>query len=876
MKKKFIFLLFFLFVHLEFVLQANEFQQKLLSDLYHGYNSNETGPFYTAIRCEDWKAEWIGRPEEHGYEKPFVYTRKSFSLDSPTASAVIHITANRSYKLYVNGSFVGDGPPRNSIPRFFYVSYEVISLLKPGVNAIAIEYAGAGPFEGVIAQFELRNGEGKLIQIVSTDKSWKLTDGPWANSGALTAGHNPTEVFDANLESPDWKKADFNDKDWPYASVMGAAFLGPVPGNYKNVILEPSILPHFQREIIKPAKIEFKGEVVQFMGDTKFSAALQLLTEIPRPSKHTCVENAEELTRNSNQPAIVHTRFAHNDIEAFNTYWDTYDDIPEVYDATLILDYGSLHNAFFELDIEGNEGAIIDISWGQMLVDGRVPAILYARFGPDAEGKPNQFNAHRYILREGRQIWESFNWQNFRYVQLTFRKLNGPLKIHSVNAVASGLPWDQRGKFSCSDTLLMKFYEMTGNTLRAASYDAFMDNTIREKTIWGGDICDGSMSSCLPLYGDVPILQNYMDLWVDAQGSEGWLPQQVLGKNPAKFSSHGYKTGFWLAEYAYWCEDQEHYRETVWPAVVRLLNHYKTKQNQDGLIEQKSEMELWVDWCSGLMTEGNTIPYNAEMLSVPVNLLYVSLLNKAASVAEGFGEMDRAREWFTAADRIDKVIYNNFWDEKTGLYLDGVVSGYKCSSYSEHANYLAILNGLGRNGRSERILAALLDPGRSASIVQSGPPFMLWPLKGLYAAGEDHSALEMVRNRYSRYLRMGLETFCETWTWSSANGDWNTRYRSLAQNGAGSPAWFMATEVLGVKPVKPGFTEFEISPKPGGLDWAEGVVPSPKGDIPVRWEKKNGKYHLEVTIPEGTKAIVRLPGMKKAVILRPGFHKIDR
>jgi hypothetical protein len=121
---------------------------------------------------------------------------------------------------------------------------------------------------------------------------------------------------------------------------------------------------------------------------------------------------------------------------------------------------------------------------------------------------------------------------------------------------------------------------------------------------------------------------------------------------------------------------------------------------------------------------------------------------------------------------------------------------------------------------------------------------------------------------------MGLETFCETWSWSSAHGDWNTRYRSLAQNGAGSPAWYLATEVLGVKPTGPGFAEFEIRPQPGGLEWAEGVVPSPKGDIPVRWEKRGEKYTLEVTVPKGTKATAFLPGSKKPVKLKPGVHKL--
>ena len=38
---------------------------------------------------------------------------------------------------------------------------------------------------------------------------------------------------------------------------------------------------------------------------------------------------------------------------------------------------------------------------------------------------------------------------------------------------------------------------------------------------------------------------------------------------------------------------------------------------------------------------------------------------------------------------------------------------------------------------------------------------------------------------------------------------------------------------LGVKPVKPGYEEFEIRPELGGLEFIEGKIPLPKGEISV-------------------------------------------
>ncbi|WP_052881549.1 alpha-L-rhamnosidase C-terminal domain-containing protein [Kiritimatiella glycovorans] len=38
------------------------------------------------------------------------------------------------------------------------------------------------------------------------------------------------------------------------------------------------------------------------------------------------------------------------------------------------------------------------------------------------------------------------------------------------------------------------------------------------------------------------------------------------------------------------------------------------------------------------------------------------------------------------------------------------------------------------------------------------------------------------------------------------------------------------------------------------------VVPSPKGVVPVRWERRGGRLHLTVTVPPESRAILCWPG----------------
>ena len=97
---------------------------------------------------------------------------------------------------------------------------------------------------------------------------------------------------------------------------------------------------------------------------------------------------------------------------------------------------------------------------------------------------------------------------------------------------------------------------------------------------------------------------------------------------------------------------------------------------------------------------------------------------------------------------------------------------------------------------------------------------------------------------------------------SPRDGDWLPRYRSVAQSAAAVPAYLLSTEVLGVKPTRPGFAEFAVHSSRGGLAWAEGVMPSPAGDIAVRWQSADDRFELAVTVPPGTRATVHLPAGK--------------
>ena len=82
---------------------------------------------------------------------------------------------------------------------------------------------------------------------------------------------------------------------------------------------------------------------------------------------------------------------------------------------------------------------------------------------------------------------------------------------------------------------------------------------------------------------------------------------------------------------------------------------------------------------------------------------------------------------------------------------------------------------------------------------------------------------------------------------------------SLAHGWASGPTPILTGYVLGVQPVKPGYQTFTVTPHPGSLRWAEGTIPTPYGQIRVRWTRDGHRFSLTVAVPARSTAFIQLP-----------------
>lgn len=204
------------------------------------------------LEPEAWQAQWIeqGKPlpvrdEDYYRDDPAPLFRKEFHIDRPVREARLYVAGLGYCLTRINGHPIGarqlDPGWTNYNQRVLYSTFDVTDLLAQGGNALAA-IVGNGWFHPLPlrmwGRINLRDhlpvGRPRLVsqlvidfedgtrQVVSTDASWKVADGPILRNNVYLG-----EVYDARREKPGWDRPGFDDSAWR-PSVVCEGKLGPL------------------------------------------------------------------------------------------------------------------------------------------------------------------------------------------------------------------------------------------------------------------------------------------------------------------------------------------------------------------------------------------------------------------------------------------------------------------------------------------------------------------------------------------------------------------------------------------------------------------------------------------------------------------------
>lgn len=159
------------------------------------------------------------------YANKHVLFRKRFNASGDLSGAVLKITADDYFKLYINGKFVTQGPPPSYPDAYYFMELPVGKFLKKGENVIAVHTLYQGLINRVWVSGDNRESlwaelivDGEVV--LATDESWKCKIS-LAYSPLSVVGYDTQymELFDSRPEEIGFEKENFDDGGWQNAKI---------------------------------------------------------------------------------------------------------------------------------------------------------------------------------------------------------------------------------------------------------------------------------------------------------------------------------------------------------------------------------------------------------------------------------------------------------------------------------------------------------------------------------------------------------------------------------------------------------------------------------------------------------------------------------
>lgn len=165
-------------------------------------------------------------PHQEELENVHTLFRQKFLItntDIQESTVYLDISADDYYKLYVNGSFVTQGPANSYYFCYPYQHIDITNYLHEGENLLALHvyYHGkicrsynSGDYrQGLIA--EIWSGNRQLL-----GEHWKCTRSTEYSSDHIIAYDTQfNEIIDNRQKITDWKSESYDDSSWEYASL---------------------------------------------------------------------------------------------------------------------------------------------------------------------------------------------------------------------------------------------------------------------------------------------------------------------------------------------------------------------------------------------------------------------------------------------------------------------------------------------------------------------------------------------------------------------------------------------------------------------------------------------------------------------------------
>jgi SSS family transporter len=410
-----------------------------------------------------------------------------------------------------------------------------------------------------------------------------------------------------------------------------------------------------------------------------------------------------------------------------------------------------------------------------------------------------------------------------RYVYIQW---TGDLHLDSASLLFEYAPVVNKGRFRCSDPEMNRIWDVAAYTFHLNTREFFIDGIKRDRWVWSGDAYQSYLMNYYLFFDTATVTRT---LWA------------LRGKDPV--TSHintimDYSFYWFLGVYDYYrYTGDTAFIRLVFPRMVSLMDWIVSRRDPDEWLQGQSGDWLFIDWADGLSKKGE--------LSFE-QLLYIRSFETLALCASLVHEDAAAGAYRNQATALRKMLFADFWDPRRQAFVHARIDGKQSENITRYTNMFAIFFGYLDSTQQQSVKTNVL---LNDSIPKITTPYMqFYELEALCAMSEQKHVLKKIKDYWGGMLANGATSFWEKYDPQEHGAQHYAMYgrpfgRSLCHAWGASPLYLLGKYFLGVRPLTAGYDTYEIEPHLGGLQWMEGEVPTPHGNIKISCTRTQIKIH---------------------------------
>lgn len=793
---------------------------------------------------------WIWSPDwsmEDDNEARLVYFRKEIEVDACERLACneIRITADSRYKLYVNGTFVKEGPQKALDTReWFLDTVDIASYLISGINTVAVEVLrfpalvlSGGQFNANSSLYRTEqphlyvedlkteyheNIQGKTIRL-SGKSGWKCFINRKIRVFGKGDGASIQTQEDAfgMTELAGWKKSGFDDSSWLTAKpkMLFDLIFADAPGT-----LVPSTIPpqrHKEKTFDCVKEVRESGEAQPDYVAASYDRMLKG-KDVVEISPNTV--QIVELSAGAEQCGYLLYAFAGGAGAKIMTLCS------ECYVYLEPEQINVLGEKYIPTPKKGKRD---DSKNGQLV------------------GQESYYSVAGYGTVDAPEEYEPYWFRTFRYIQLKIETKEQGLRLIKFGYRATGYPLDIKTRFQIPDSEYRDIWDISVRTLKRCMHETYMDCPFYEQYQYVMD----TRSEILYTYSisaDDRLARQAMDAFRRSMRPDGMISACAPSVNGGAIPGFSIYYILMVYDHMMYFGDKKLIKHHM-PAIEQILSFFENHLEESGIVGKVGGILLaerywsFIDWSpqwdgySGL----SPAALQGTKAMTMESLLYLYGLLKAAELAEYIGRKELAKEYEYRAEQLKNAICSVCM----GLYTDAegktyhlLQDGPGVDIYSVHCQVFAVLTGIMDSVWGKGILEMVVG---NLEFAQPSVAFMFYLFRAMEAC-DMYLQTDKLWDLWRDMLLNHMTTCVEN----------DTDRRSDCHAWGSLMCYEIPAAILGVQPAAPGYKKAKIAPQMGKLEEAKGDVITPMGFVHVEWKKESdGSCDIKYEMPDGMERI---------------------